>query len=389
MTVDKTLEKALAKHFVYDSWQFVMNTQKTIVIAHYCTNIIKKSIEEIVLGHTNWKNEIFGKSFIESNKEQHISITYETLPGYEINIMGIETSYSFLLDKMIKDFFQYARNSFDCMAQIANSALLGNKSKARNSVDFPRMLSTFNQQSYSKDFPNIQKWFTEINENPLFQYLDDFNNRTKHTCDVSLNLAISLISNYKTTNINKFYKKSQQLDKDILSIVSDIYSFIETSFKDLLLLIKQEIQREIYIADRYHQLSCYQQKMKNNENNDLSVVYIESKDCNKLPDELRILLLNDSNDEIMAKNCEIKNIFIRNLNGEYIEQYVIADNSSKEDVLVEYVKYIRVKKTPFLGIVEVCEAFEKDRQFYHSNPYIKIETKSDDNEFLQRVQSPF
>lgn len=389
MAIDNTLEKTLAKHFVYDAWQFVTNTQKTIAIAHYCNDIINKSIEEMVSEHTNWTSEIFGSLFNKASKEKHISITYEMLPGYEMNIMGVEISYPFLLDKMIKDFFQYIRNSFDCMAQIVNSALLGNKGKLRSSVDFPKMLSTFNQQSYSKDFPNAQNWFNQVNEEPLFQYIDDFNNRTKHTCDVSLNLAMSLINNDSTATINKFYKKSQQLDKDILNIVSDIYSFTEKSFGNLLTLIEQETQRELYVTGRYHQLFCYQQKMKNDENSDLSVVYIEGENCNELPNELRILLLNDSDNEILSKNCDIKNIFVRNSKEEYIAQYVIEDNASKEDTLVEYVKYARVDKSPFLGILEVWEAFKKDKKFYHFNPYINLTTTSDDEEFLKRVQIPF
>ena len=389
MNIDNTLEKKLADHFVYDAWQFVINTQKTIAITHYCTDIISKTIEIMVSEHTNWKHEIFGNLFNELNKEKHISITYEMLPGYEVNIIGVETSYPFLLDKMIKDFFQYTRNSFDCMTQIVNSALLGNKSKTRNSVDFPRMLSTFNQQSYTNDFPDVQKWFNKVSEDPLFQYLDDFNNRTKHTCDVSLKLAMSLINDDNTTIINRFYKKSQQLDKDILNIISDIYSFTEKSFESLLILIKQEIQRELYVSGRYHQLFCYQQKIKNDENNDLSVVYIEGEDCNKLPNELRILLLNDSGDEILSKNCEIKNIFVRNSKEEYIAQYVIEDNIAKEDTLVGYTKYVRIEKTPFYGILETWEAFKKDKNFYHFNPYITLINISDDDEFLKRVQMPF
>lgn len=390
MQINKKFEKELANYFVYDSWQFALNTEKTIGIIHYCADVMQKLINQMVSEHVEWKNDLFDNIFSSDREEKSVTVTEDMLPGYGLNILGIELSYPFLLDKTIKDFFQYTRNTFDSMSQMVNSSILANKSKKRDIVDFPRMLSVFNQQTYSILFPDIQNWYNDVSKDSIFQYIDAFNNRTKHTCDVHIDLSMSLFNDNHTSKLSTFYKSSQQqIERNILDIVQDILDFTENRFKELIRIIENEIKKEVYTANRYHHLFCYQQKMKNDPNSELSVVYIPvGNERAELPNTIRILLLNNSSDDIWTKNCQFKNIFVRGSNEEYIGMY-IRSSSTKQDTLIEYAEYKKVEKTPFYGWSEVWQAYSSDKTFYKSNPYISVTTVSDDEEFIKRVQIPF
>ena len=231
---------------------------------------------------------------------------------------------------------------------------------------------------------------TGINKNILFEYIDAFNNRTKHTCDVPVELAMSLFNDKNTSRFSAFFKsEKQQIDKDILSIILDILSFTEECFNNLITIILDEIKREIDVSGRYHHLFCYQQKLLSNPNSDFSVVYFQvSNDCTEIPNTIRVLLINDTNGDIWTKNCEIKNIFARNAQEEYIGKYVLS-SLVKRDSLVEYAEYTKEEKAPFYGLPEVWQAFLEDKVFYKSNPYITVKTVSDDDDFIKRVQIPF
>ncbi|MEE1130572.1 MAG: hypothetical protein UHX00_02960 [Caryophanon sp.] len=169
LTINSTLENDLAIYRVYDAWQFVLNTQKNLLTANYCSSIINNSLQIMNSEHKDWQNKIFNNLFDESGKTSAINLTDENFPGYEVEILGVKASYPFIIDKLTKDFFQYVRNSFDSMAQILSSALLANRGKNRTSVDFPSMLRTFNQPMYSESFPDTQTWLNMVDSSPLFQ----------------------------------------------------------------------------------------------------------------------------------------------------------------------------------------------------------------------------
>ncbi len=155
-------------------------------IAKYCKDTISRLIATMQQEHEEWKENLFDEVMSKEDGLRQISITSENLPVYNTSIANEDISSQFLLDKLTKDFFQYVRNVFDSMSQIANVALLGARAKKADSVDFPAMLKVFNQQTYSQDFPDMSAWYNAVSADLAFQYIDAFNNRTKHTCDVYL-----------------------------------------------------------------------------------------------------------------------------------------------------------------------------------------------------------
>ncbi|MBP2244263.1 hypothetical protein [Paenibacillus xylanexedens] len=388
--IDKTLEMDLYNHKIYDAWQFVLNTSKAIGTAKYCRDLISDLIEKMSNEHDEWKNNLFNDLMHQENELKKVSITTEGLPDFQVKVSNIEVPVVFLLNKTTKDFFQYIRNSFDSMAQVSNAALLANKAKKIDTVDFPKMLSVFNQQTYSNDFPGMSLWYNDINLSSEFSYIDAFNNRSKHTLDIYLKVSMDLIGSQNVTKINPFFRKDiQHQSQDVISYLDSIYQFTLKSFEEFLGILKDEYVKEKYVENRSIKLKAHQQKMLDSPNSDYSVVYFESEEKHKdLPDEIQILFLNKIDEEIWSKNCEIETILVRNKEENYSARYK-AENSYGNDNLLKYRKY---RKDDLEGQIVLFEEMSRQKNntiFYLNNPYIDVQTVSDDKTFIQRVQLPF
>lgn len=388
--IDKSLEIALYNYGVYDAWQFILNTSKAIMTANHCRDIITDLIEKMSNEHEEWKSNLFNNLTNQENDLRKINITLDNLPHFQVKVSNVEVSVAFLLEKTTKDFFQYIRNSFDSMAQISNAALLANRAKKVDSVDFTKMRNVFNQQLYSNDFPSMSLWYSTINSSREFDYIDAFNNRSKHTLDIYLKVNLDLLGKQNSTEINPFYRKDiQHQSQDISSYLESIHQFTIDSFENFLRALKSEYVKEKYVDNRNIKLKVDQQKMLDNPESDHSIVYFESEENYKdLPNKISILFLNKIDEEVYSKNCEIETILVRNQKGGYFARYR-AEDSHGDDNLLKYRKY---KKDDLEGQLVFFEEISKQKNnkiFYIQNPYMPVYTVSDDKEFLQRVQLPF
>lgn len=392
MRIDKTLENDLFDNGIYEAWQFIINTSNTIQVAGYCRKAISRLIYTMQQEHESWKDELFKQLFSQDSKVKRVSVTTDSLPENKVSIVGEDVSVSFLLNKLTKDFFQYCRNTFDSISQIANVALLASKAKAPDSVDFPAMLKAFNQHTYSQDFPAMHEWYNAIDADNAFKYIDAFNNRTKHTYDIYLKLSMDFLGDNHSTNINPFFRKDEQHDKkDVEVYLSEIFKFVCNSFDSFLDALATEYPKKVHLENRYNNLKAAQQKMSQDPKSDYAVAYIESTDTiDVMPNEIFVLLLSKSSDgTIYSKNCSIDTILVKKqgANFEYIGRY-IADTPCGDDTLLRYRKY---RKDSLIGkdafIQTVIE--RKDRIFFKANPFMDISTTTDDKEFLQRIQLPF
>ena len=148
---------------------------------------------------------------------------------------------SFLLQKLTNDFFQYTRNTFDYLAQIANASCLRERGKKIERVDFITMNDTFAQQSYSQEFPDIHSWFDKVSNSQEYIYLDDFCNRTKHICDIHVRLSMPFFGGESTAVVNPFFKKNTSHPKqDIKTYLESIYNYVFQELSTFLSLIETE-----------------------------------------------------------------------------------------------------------------------------------------------------
>ena len=256
----KELGKFLYDNGVYDTYQFIQNTRKTITTACFCKDTILSLIKRMENEHKSWQENLFVVLNQQENPVKTISITPNGMPSYELSVCDVPITAPFLLDKLTKDFFQYVRNAFDCMAQAANTACLATKAKKINTVDFGQMKKVFTQQTYSQMFSSISAWFTTIANSDKFHYIEAFNNRTKHTCDVYLKMSMALLSDKNEISINPFLHREQYQKQDVASFLMAVYDFVSSCYVDFLSILKQDISKQAFVENRYHKICIFQQK---------------------------------------------------------------------------------------------------------------------------------
>lgn len=199
---------------------------------------------------------------------------------------------------------------------------------------------------------------------------------------------MSLIGQSEESTINPFYKKEQQHEKqDISEYLSEIYDFVAKAYHDFITALNVEIVKKLYIANRYHKVKVFQQKIKDNPDYGFSMVYIDAtSDIMNMPDQI------EADEEISAKNCPVGTIYIKdpNKDNSYIGKYVAQDICG-DDTLIKYRKYQKIitepNKLPL--VFQAMTADESKNVFYHANQFMDITTISDDPDFLNRVQLPF
>ncbi len=254
-TNDLDFKKDLASHHVFTSWQFIQCTQKNINISEYCANTLKKIIEKMAEQTIRWQQDLFSdcveETMPDGRKAKKVTITTDNSPTYELRVAGEKVDPRFLFDKMIRDFYQYAMNSFDSMSQIANSGLLANRGKKVDSVDFQRMAACFAKQTYATAFPKTSKWFASISQSSKFRYIEAINNRTKHTADTSNKLSMGILGCSNTARIGSFYRKDVQYEKKELSDqLPATLGFLHTAWKDFLSVFCDEYVLDVFTENR-------------------------------------------------------------------------------------------------------------------------------------------
>lgn len=391
---DLDFQKDLAAHHVFTAWQFIQYTKKNISIVEYCATIINTTIEKMNQKTVRWQQDLFSDFVEETNddgkKIMKVSITTDNSPMYEVRVAGEKVDPWFLFDKLLRDFYQYAMNSFDSISQVANSGLLANRGKKVDAVDFQRMAACFSQQTYMTVFPKTAAWFTTIFQSSEFQYIEAINNRTKHTADISNKLSMGILGSANATKIGPFFRKDVQHNKKELSDqLRATLDFLHTAWNDFLSVFCAEYPMDVFVENREHEIDgVYQQKLRDNPDQDHAYAYINVKtDYSAMPDEMYILLLRENVDEVITHNCPFENILVRDHDNKTILGQYIADGSVGEDCLLTYRKYVKDKTTP--GVACHYHAIQTSKLFYRNNPFFAITAVSDDNEFLMRASSPF
>ncbi|URZ03998.1 hypothetical protein [Clostridium felsineum] len=243
----------------------------------------------------------------------------------------------FIVDKYIKDFFQYARNSFDIIGQLINASILANKGLDVDEVDFYNIYKEL--KKYKTSFPETFKSIKLIKYNKIFNYISAFNNRIKHTYDVKSIISLSIFDDRENIFINEFQKYEKTYPKEeIVKKIDEIFVFMQMSLTNVLNAVYSEINLNVFNKNRIHDLFYYYQDMKD-ESNNLIAIYIKiGKEITELPNELRVLLLKKK-EEIDAYNCDYDDILIRDKNDNFIGRF-IAKEKIERDGLIKYRKYI-------------------------------------------------
>lgn len=387
---DISFKKALLDHKVYPAWQFIEYARKNLATVQYCYETINSIISKISMKTVKWEQDLFS-DFVEDvvvdgKKYQRITVTTDNAPTYELRVAGEKVDPWFLLDKLLRDFFQYCMNGFDAIGQIANAGLLANNGKKVDSVDFQRMKSSFSQATYQAAFPKTSGWFDSISSSGEFQYIEAINNRTKHTADISNKLSMGILGSSNNTKIGPFFRKEVQHDERELSdqLIATL-DFLNNSFDDFLTAFCDEFVLDTYIENRRHNIDgVYQQKLKGEPDQDLVYAFIEGTDFSLMPNELYILFAKHKEEKFWSLECPFEHILVREGEKHKILGRYKAAESIGDDCLLSYRKYVKDNDTP----EAFCLYYEmqQNKVFYRQNPYFDVTTYTDDEELRARLQ---
>ena len=390
----KDWNKLLFDNEICDAYQYISNSRKTISTALFCKELILSLIAKMEKQHDEWKDDLYKQLFSQENGIRSFALTNTNMPSYALEVCGVETNALFLLDKLTKDFFQYIRNAFDSLSQAVNAICLASSSEKVEKVDFRFMKKVFEDKDYGQLFPSIYAWFSGVASSSEFSYIEAFNNRTKHICDVYLKLSMAIFAGENETRINPFVKKGEQhQSQSVAELLAAVYDFTSKAYTDLLSRLKVEVPKHKLVQNRFHRIHIYQEKVGSDPKEWYSLAYIESSsDIADLPDEIEVLLAVEREGIVEAKNCPINTIYIKNPRSDhdYIGRYVTSDPYG-DDTLLMYRKY---QKIPYDGkSLPLCFQAKEDPAnngvFYHANPFMEITVVSDDEEFVNRTQLPF
>lgn len=388
------LQKNFAKHKIYDVWQFVEYAEQNLATVHYCADILKSLIEVTDNKTVRWEQSLFS-DFIETKDDtgkKVKKIEVRELPNTDVRVVGQKINPWFLFDKLIRDFFQYAMNTFDSMAQIANAGLFANSSKQIDSVDFQRMETWISSATFASDFPLTANWFSEVLASPEFKYIEAINNRTKHTARIANKLSIGLLGSNTSAKIGPFFRKNVQHDSKALQDQLDAtLDFLEMKWNEFKSAFEAEYVLDKRTKERYHTIDgVKQQVIKGEAYGTYSCAYIVSeKEFSLMPDEFHLLLVREREKEILVHNAPFDSIFVCDRTGNILqskERYIADSNDAlTDDCLIKYRKYVK-DATPVSQCIN--DAFMKESIFYYANPFFNVETVTNDKDFLQRIQLP-
>lgn len=387
------LKEELAEHKVYTAWQFIENATANIRVARYCLDTIVAISEKMTeISHKN--NEEISEKLIS---HKSIAITDTDLPDFSIDIAGNGVDGFFLIQKLIRDFYQYLRNSFDSIGQIANAGLLANNGKKVDKTDFPAMKDRFQQQTYSGEFPLTAAWFSKTEGDDEFKYIDAICNRVKHTAFINNQVSIGLFGCENKMNMGAFLRNGEQHEKaNLRDKMQQAIKFTEDSYIEFLTAFSVEFKNDMHVSGRYHDgIKVYQQYMKDSELSSFSLPYIISQESfATMPNEIYILLLKSNEGEIKAADSPFPSILITSADdyktavGRYV---AAAEDTVGKDNIVKYRKYVKDTDTTDPQIAMIKSMRDGTGKFYRANPFFDLQTVSvsDDDTFLTRVTLPF
>ena len=104
--INKQLEIDFYNNGIYDAWQFVINTKETLDTAEYCKDTILRLFDRTTEEFDEWRESLMNSFFENQNDEKELVVQKDSLPTTLTSIVGKDIQVSFLLNKLIKDFFQ-------------------------------------------------------------------------------------------------------------------------------------------------------------------------------------------------------------------------------------------------------------------------------------------
>lgn len=204
-----------------DAWQYACSAKYAL---HAVCVIRNRALELLKLKAGNYKDIVNG---IKELSEEDMLIFP---PGDVFEVNDNKTSISFAIGLCIKDVIQYSRNFFEYLSQVTNVLYLSprlSEDEVKFSLIKDKLARTNNNE--------IADWFKSVSEDDRYLFVNDYNNRTKHVCDIGYSIIVNFEDGAMTGETNLFRKKNRVYDKrDIFEVMDECENLLSDKFKDYL-----------------------------------------------------------------------------------------------------------------------------------------------------------
>lgn len=316
MTDIKKLEKALAKHKVYDAWQYVKSLQETLNYMSASYDMLIKVYEHRV----NTLEEVTQEIIQQAKQTGEGKCTANDLNRTNLNIGGYEIDDVFFLRKTAIEFFHYGRVSMDVLFQIVNAALLGDDAFC---VEDKRLLQKIlNKLSTKPEFATLLQLMNTNKDDSRYQYLMAFDNYIKHIKTILITVQNSiLIGDKNVFQINGFsYGDVNYQTEDALNKIIEIHDYVLSTIDGILSEILTQIPNCISNAQRVqeiHYKQVFTEKDEKTYTEYISFFIDVPNNLADLPTEIKVYpLIIKPNDEIYSFDFRFDKIFIRKAGSE-------------------------------------------------------------------------
>lgn len=300
----------LAKFKVYNAWQYVNSLREHLNYMQVSKQLIEKVYDER-------HNQLFLKEqelFEKVKDSGSVKITQSDLQCTNIKIANLNIDDGMFLKKTTAEFFHYARVSFDILFQIINAALLGDEA---TSADDKKLTFYVNQRlKANSKFIKLYRLLESNRKNEVFQYLQAFDNYTKHIKTILISVSNSfLLGDNNIFVINEFSNGKTFSKKDVIREINLIEEYINKIIADILREIRKQLPNHLDVSSRIQDLQ-FKAVIKDNvdSNTDQYVsFFIEvNNDLTELKNEIKVYpMIIKPNGDVYDFEFSFPKIFIK------------------------------------------------------------------------------
>lgn len=312
MSIDiSVLQRALAKHKVYNAWQYVESLQETLGYMSVSYNMLTKVHDHRIASLAALQQNIIqqahetGEGKCTSND---LNCTNLIIGGYEIDDVVF-------MRKTALEFFHYSRISMDILFQIVNAALLGDEAYSVEDKGLLRKL--LNKLATKPNFSTLLQLMNTNNNDQQYQYLMAFDNYIKHIKTVLITVKNSiLIGNDDVFKLNAFsYGNVNYPAENALDKIKEIHDYVISTINAILSEILAQIPNCFSNTQRVqeiHYKSVFTEREGKSYAEYISFFIDVPNDLSDLPTEIKVYpLIIKPNDEIYSFDFQFDKIFIR------------------------------------------------------------------------------
>lgn len=335
--LDYEQKKVLFDSMVIDGIQFLDSSMVKLKMAHLelCSlRNIKKGIKESFF---QWKSELIEKGSVSN------------FPESRFDYFGNKISDEIALFKVASSSFYYLHSFFDNYAQFLNTTLLANQAMDRNCVSIKMLANHLRQKDiYNEILDMIDNCLSD----PMYQFIEDYNNVTKHQINIFVDSRLYLNDGDLKTNIPGFDKKRKSdivthLSNDLETKIYNSYEFTRNFCIDTTQKVYEILKnhQHLYTKNRYHSVNARIQLPNPNKNvMKAAEVYIVTDNQVKQGEKYYFLFCKNDDEDISLNNSTYKSIIIKNSDNEIIGMLTaddpgILDDSIDRVILFQYRSY--------------------------------------------------